>query len=131
MENNFLQKINQSSILINPDIDKIYEHILQYNEGEIGLKGAAMVDTGIFTGRSPKDKYFVEEEYSKDNLWWGPVNKKINSDVFDRLYSKISETPILIEFVLLKIEQKSKKSFHIFYLFRYPSYYHYRLLASY
>ena len=35
-------------------------------EGKIGLNGALMVDTGKFTGRSPKDKYFVEENYSKD-----------------------------------------------------------------
>ena len=47
----------------------VVEHIVRYNEGVLGLNGAAMVDTGIFTGRSPKDKYFVEENFSKDNLW--------------------------------------------------------------
>ena len=48
-----------------------------------------MIDTGEFTGRSPDDKYFVEEEYSKNNLWWGPVNKKIDTKTFNKLYNKI------------------------------------------
>ena len=46
-----------------------------------------MVDTGIYTGRSPKDKYFVVEDMSKDNLWWGTVNQKIDSSIFDELLS--------------------------------------------
>ena len=74
---------------VNPPIELIAEHIIQNGEGCIGQNGALMVDTGVFTGRSPKDKYFVEEEFSKDSLWWGPVNKKINKDIFDRLYLKI------------------------------------------
>ena len=48
-----------------------------------------MIDTGEFTGRSPKDKYFVEEDFSKNNLWWGPVNKKIDINIYDKLYNKI------------------------------------------
>ena len=32
---------------------------------------------------------FVEEEFSKDNLWWGPINQKINTDVYEKLYGKI------------------------------------------
>tara|TARA_S200000501_G_scaffold122414_1_gene115322 strand:+ start:1618 stop:3201 length:1584 start_codon:yes stop_codon:yes gene_type:complete len=86
--NNLVFKKN-SKVLTNPPIQVIYEHILKANEGVIGKSGAMMIDTGEFTGRSPNDKYFVEENYSKDNLWWGSVNKKIDTKVFNKLYSKI------------------------------------------
>ena len=87
MNDTIIKKINK--VLTNPPIEVIYEHILKSNEGEIGKSGAMMIDTGEFTGRSPDDKYFVEESYSKDNLWWGPVNKKIDIKIFDKLYKKI------------------------------------------
>ena len=87
MNDTIIKKINK--VLTNPPIEVIYEHILKSNEGEIGKSGAMMIDTGEFTGRSPDDKYFVEENYSKDNLWWGPVNKKIDIKIFDKLYKKI------------------------------------------
>ena len=61
-----LEKIK--NLYVNPSISIVLEHIIKNNEGVIGLNGAAMVDTGVFTGRSPKDKYFVEEDTSKDNL---------------------------------------------------------------
>ena len=87
MNDTIIKKINK--VLTNPPIEVIYEHILKSNEGEIGKSGAMMIDTGEFTGRSPDDKYFVAESYSKDNLWWGPVNKKIDIKIFDKLYKKI------------------------------------------
>ena len=85
-----LKKIIESkNSYINPSIELISEHIVLNGEGHIGQNGALMVDTGVFTGRSPQDKYFVEEKTSKDNLWWGPVNKKIDADIFDELYNKV------------------------------------------
>ena len=85
--NNFIENLNNK--LINPPIEKICEDIVLNKEGIISQLGAMMVDTGEFTGRSPDDKYFVEEEYSKDNLWWGPVNKKISTDIYTKLYKKV------------------------------------------
>ena len=89
-----MNKINTekiANVFINPPIDLIREHIVKNNEGIIALNSAAMVDTGIFTGRSPQDKYFVEEDITKNNIWWGPVNRKIDSSIFDRLYNKVIE----------------------------------------
>ena len=59
---------NKNKVFINPPIQVIYEEILKKREGVIGKSGAMMIDTGEFTGRSPNDKYFVEESFSKDNL---------------------------------------------------------------
>ena len=67
----------------------IIENIIDHQEGTLGLNGAVMVDTGRYTGRSPKDKYFVDEESSNKNLWWGPVNAKIDESIFDVASSNI------------------------------------------
>ena len=69
----------------NLPVKELVNHIIQNKEGRTGLRGAAMVDTGIYTGRSPNDKYFVDEPTSRDKIWWGPVNRKVDEDIFDDL----------------------------------------------
>ena len=83
--------LNSENAHVNPSIELVSEHIILNGEGHIGPNGTLMVDTGVFTGRSPKDKYFVEENTSKDNLWWGSVNQKIDPEVFDELYNNVLE----------------------------------------
>jgi phosphoenolpyruvate carboxykinase (ATP) len=73
----------------NLSVEKLIKETLINGEGVIGPSGATMVDTGKYTGRSPKDKYIVDEPSSTDNLWWGPVNKKIDEAIFDELYEKV------------------------------------------
>ena len=67
----------------------LVEDIVKNGEGIVGMRGAAMVDTGIYTGRSPKDKYIVDELSSQKKIWWGEVNKKISESVFDFLFSQV------------------------------------------
>ncbi len=76
-------------IFRNLPIEKIIEHGLLNGETKMGMKGATMVDTGEYTGRSPKDKFFVVEPSSESKLWRGPVNSKVDVSVFDELYSKV------------------------------------------
>jgi len=73
----------------NLPVEKLIEDMILNKEGTIGMNGAAMVDTGLFTGRSPLDKYIVEEATSSENIWWGDVNRKISSEIFDELYQKV------------------------------------------
>lgn len=82
-----LNKVDR--IIRNLPVEALIEDIILHKEGKMGAGGAIMVDTGRYTGRSPKDKYFVEEESSKDQLWWGPVNKKISVEIFDDLYQQV------------------------------------------
>ena len=72
-------------------VKDLIDHIVQNNEGRTGLRGATMIDTGIYTGRSPNDKYFVDEPSSRDKIWWGPVNRKVDENVFDDLYKKVEQ----------------------------------------
>ncbi len=59
----------------NISYDELYKHetnpdLEGYERGFITENGAISVDTGIYTGRSPKDKYIVKEDGSKENIWW-------------------------------------------------------------
>ena len=81
--------INPSRIYYNLSYDELYDHEQRNGETKLTSLGAMTVDTGKFTGRSPKDKFFVEEESSVDNIWWGPVNSKVKAEVFDELYEKV------------------------------------------
>ncbi len=73
----------------NLSIDRLIEETVHNGEGVIGPRGCTIVDTGKYTGRSPKDKYIVDEPTSTDELWWGPVNRKIDEAIFDELYEKV------------------------------------------
>ncbi|CCE63114.1 hypothetical protein TPHA_0E00170 [Tetrapisispora phaffii CBS 4417] len=60
----------------NPPVATLYEDGLKENKTTLSSTGALIAYSGVKTGRSPKDKRIVEEELSKDNIWWGPVNKQ-------------------------------------------------------
>lgn len=61
--------------------DELFEHetdpkLNGFEKGFLTDTGAVAVDTGIFTGRSPKDKYIVKEETSAENVWWASPERK-------------------------------------------------------
>ena len=51
--------------------------------------GAIAVDTGEFTGRSPKDKFIVKDTITESQVWWGSVNASFDAEKFDQLYIKM------------------------------------------
>lgn len=51
--------------------------------------GAITVDTGKFTGRSPKDRFIVKDEITSDPIWWGDINIPFSPEKFDKLYDKV------------------------------------------
>ncbi len=61
------------------------------NEGQVALasNGAVTVNTGEFTGRSPKDKFTVKDELTTDAVWWNNFNIPFSPANFDRLYAKM------------------------------------------
>ena len=80
-----------SSLGVNHNLsyEQLVEHEQRLHEGTPSDNGTMMVDTGVFTGRSPNDKYFVRESSSQDNLWWGSVNRPVTQEVFDELLTKV------------------------------------------
>ncbi len=80
---------NVDEVHRNLSIESLIEETVKNGEGIIGPRGATIVDTGKFTGRSPKDKYIVDEPSSSDKIWWGSVNKKLDESIFDELYENV------------------------------------------
>ena len=70
---------------------ELYEHAVRRGEATIVASGALTADTGQHTGRSPKDKFFVEEPASRDRIWWHPGNRPIAPEMFDRLLQKMTD----------------------------------------
>ncbi|MFG6119508.1 MULTISPECIES: phosphoenolpyruvate carboxykinase (ATP) [Thalassobacillus] len=81
--------LSQENVLKNLSVAQLVEKTLSRNEGVLTSTGAVRATTGTYTGRSPKDKFIVQDEISKDTVAWGPVNKPIDEDVFTRLYHKV------------------------------------------
>jgi phosphoenolpyruvate carboxykinase (ATP) len=91
-----------TEILLNPSYDQLYKEELNQNlEGyEKGVEsefGAVKVDTGIFTGRSPKDKYIVDDATTHDTVWWksdtakSSDNKPISPEIWKEGYALASK----------------------------------------
>ena len=64
-----------TEIVHNPSFDMLFEEETKpslegYEKGQVSELGAVNVMTGIYTGRSPKDKFIVKDENSKDTVWW-------------------------------------------------------------
>lgn len=69
--------------------DELVTKTLELGQGSLNDSGALCVNTGKFTGRSPKDKFTVKDSITSDSVDWGDVNLAIGSEVFDALYNKV------------------------------------------
>ncbi|CAE6374320.1 unnamed protein product [Rhizoctonia solani] len=67
----------------NAPVAQLYEDAVRYEGAVISSSGALINFSGKKTGRSPKDKRIVYEETSKDDIWWGPVNIKMDEHTFE------------------------------------------------
>ena len=65
------------------------EAAIARKEGHLSADGALMVRTGVHTGRSPRDKFVVDEPGVTDDVWWGSVNKKLPAEKFALLTSRV------------------------------------------
>jgi phosphoenolpyruvate carboxykinase (ATP) len=77
------------NIQVQLSVPQLVEKVLTRNEGSLTSTGAVRATTGKYTGRSPKDKYIVEEASIKDKISWGSVNQPISEEVFANLYTKV------------------------------------------
>ncbi|MDF7629315.1 phosphoenolpyruvate carboxykinase (ATP) [Erwiniaceae bacterium L1_55_4] len=74
-----------TEVVYNPDFDTLFQEETRpelegYARGTQTQSGAIAVDTGIFTGRSPKDKYIVRDDTTRDTLWWNDVGNGKNDN---------------------------------------------------
>lgn len=81
---------NVASALWNLEPSQLVEETILRGEGELANSGALAVDTGEFTGRSPKDRFIVYDDITKDAVWWENFNIKFDADKFDALYNRVT-----------------------------------------
>jgi phosphoenolpyruvate carboxykinase (ATP) len=75
-----------AEIIHNPSYDLLFEETTKsslegYEKGVITDLGAVSVNTGAFTGRSPKDKYIVRDDTTRDTVWWSDQGKNDNKAI--------------------------------------------------
>ncbi|MBE9489664.1 MAG: phosphoenolpyruvate carboxykinase (ATP), partial [Bacteroidetes bacterium] len=69
--------------------EELHKITIEKGQGLESSTGALAVNTGEFTGRSPKDRFIVKDDITKDRIWWGNINIPFDSDKFDKLYNKV------------------------------------------
>ena len=85
-----------NELVYNPSYDVLFDEEFKpelegYEKGQLSELGAVNVMTGIFTGRSPKDKYIVYDDKTKDTVWWAEQaktsdNKPVDYETWKKLY---------------------------------------------
>ncbi len=69
---------------------ELVEETITLEQGSITSTGALSVDTGEFTGRSPKDKFIVKDSNTENSVWWSQFNIPFEASKFDRLFERMS-----------------------------------------
>ena len=69
--------------------EELQKLTIQKGMGKETSNGTLAVNTGKFTGRSPQDRFLVKDNYTKDKVWWGKINKPIEPLQFDVLQNEI------------------------------------------
>lgn len=71
--------------------EELHEITLEKGQGVEASSGALAVNTGEFTGRSPKDRFIVKDDITENRVWWGDINIPFEPEKFDALYDRVTE----------------------------------------
>ena len=89
-----------TEVIYNPSYETLFEEETKstlegYEKGQVTELGAVNVMTGVFTGRSPKDKYIVVDSNSKDTVWWNsPEYPNDNHPMSEETWAKVKKLAI-------------------------------------
>jgi len=81
---------NASNVHYQLSPEKLVKQTVERNQGVLSDTGALAVNTGEFTGRSPKDKFIVKDDITTDTVNWNDFNLPFTTENFDRLYRKVT-----------------------------------------
>ncbi len=80
---------NLGNVFWNLSPAELVEDTILLGQGMLTDTGALAIETGEFTGRSPQDRFIVCDQNTENTVWWGDINKKFDSEDFDRLYERM------------------------------------------
>jgi phosphoenolpyruvate carboxykinase (ATP) len=80
---------NLGNVFWNLTPAELVEDTILNGQGVLTDTGAIAIETGEFTGRSPKDRFVVFDEKTENTVWWGDVNIKFSKEKFKSLYSRM------------------------------------------
>src|SRR5690554_2395189 len=83
-----IKKVQEAYFNLEPA--ELIEQAVLNKEGFLADNGSFAADTGKFTGRAPKDRFIVKDEFTKDEIWWGDINMPFSPDSFERLYERMT-----------------------------------------
>ena len=83
--------ILNSKVHYNLSVEELYKITIHKKQGVLTNDDVLSVNTGKFTGRSPKDRYFVKDKITSENIWWSEINKPVKESVFNLLYKKVTK----------------------------------------
>lgn len=89
IKNDLKDLLNGQNVHVQLSVPQLVEAATSRGEAVLTREGAVAAETGKYTGRSPKDKYIVDEAISRDKIDWGNVNRPISSEIFENLYAKV------------------------------------------
>ena len=70
---------------------ELHDITVEKGLGVTANNGALAINTGEFTGRSPKDRFIVKDDITADKVWWGPINLPFSPQNFDDLYGRVTD----------------------------------------
>ena len=70
--------------------EELHQICVLLGQGTTTDSGALAIETGKFTGRSPKDRFIVIDELTRDKVWWGAINIPFDKNKFRQLRNKMN-----------------------------------------
>jgi phosphoenolpyruvate carboxykinase (ATP) len=107
---------NVTNVIQNPSYEVMFQAEMSeknegFEKGTLTNTGAVAVKTGVFTGRSPKDKFIVKDSITENTIWWdGTINKPIEQNVWtdckELVQNQLSDKETI--YVLMHIAAQTK-----------------------